>query len=179
MMLKLNYFPLRPQCYSRLLNSRDKKDPLRDWGTLNQFQGLSLTIRDSWHVWGNKMLSPPPRATQRPCEIYVNMDRMLLVNRCYPVPRKDPSVHVHEDNCEAPQALMKWLSLCAHDFVITGRTTLDTPPWHTASYRLSVNCSTGGHVIITLSGSAPKYCMSKRRQTLPLEKSPHVEVQRK
>ena len=50
------------------------------------------------------MLSPPLRATQRPCKRYINMDWMLLVshiNPRYPVPTKDPPVHVlHEDDCE-------------------------------------------------------------------------------
>ncbi len=94
-----------------------------------KFIEMSELLSDTWRLQekeiGIKMLSPPPRATQRPCEIYVDMDRMLLVNRCYPVPRKDPSVYVH---VKAHRTFVKWLSLYTHDSVITGHTILDTHP---------------------------------------------------
>ncbi len=66
-----------------------------------------------------KILAPPPRATQRPCKRYTDVDRMLLVshiNPRYPVPRKDPSVHVlHEDNYEGSQDLHgRWMGSLRH-----------------------------------------------------------------
>ncbi len=83
---------------------------------------------------------------------------MSIWIECYlsPVPRKDPSVHVHKDNCEGPQDLWSRHHR-AHN--------LGHPPWHVAFNQLSLNWFN-----LTLA-STPMYAWTVRVDTQFL----HVE----
>ncbi len=98
----------------------------------NTISEMSELLSDTWRLLKRKLESKccHHRRGQRRDPVKYNMDWMLLVNRCYPVPRKDPSVHVHKDNCEGPQDLCEVIEPIhrTYDPVITWHTILDTSP---------------------------------------------------